>query len=141
MRNYQNEFGHTIGAIKMKAVLPYPVLSMSGTWQIENMMKGLHSTQLMTMERAQKTCYGPERNIMTIRLSESESLELNTADMVWLPVVSGTGYSEWGEYTISGDFDPETGTGNYDLKFTWGQCTLDTTSTTGVGLDMMAKPI
>ena len=137
IKTYKDPVTKKQQSYKISMTLPYPTLSMSGEWKIEDMNKGITTKSQVTMERTAKYCFGPEENIMTLRIDQTTKLTLTTADMVWLPVVSGTGYSELGEYTISGDFDPETGDGNYDLTFNWGKCHLNTRPTSGVGVDMM----
>ena len=130
--------GKVVGQYKLRLTLPYPALSMSGNWVIENMQKGTTERKEVSMERLADNCYGPEKNIMTVKLSNSETVTFTTPNMIWLPVVSGQGSSAWGDYSINGDYDPETGVGSYRFSFTNGQeCVLNAEPTTGAGPDMM----
>ena len=61
---------------------------------------------------------------MSIYLGCDQYLTLHSNDMIKLPAVSGTGSSEFGDYTVGGTFDAVTGGGEYELKFEWGECTM-----------------
>ena len=57
--------------------------------------------------------------------------------MIKLPSVSGSGTSDFGDYTVSGEFDVVTGGGDYKLTYSWGECSLSIQPQTSNGIEMV----
>ena len=125
----------------MSARLDYPLCSMSGDWSTRNVRTGQTASNFIPLfkETLGSILSKPTESYMSIYLGCDQYLKLHTTNLIKLPTVSGSGTSDFGEYSISGNYDIATGSASYSLDFDWGSCMLNVDVTTHSNTEVIGK--
>ena len=123
------------------ATLDYPLCSMSGDWTFRNTKNGWTFNKFLPLfkETLGSVLSKPTESYMSVYLGCDQYLVLHSTNLIKLPTVSGTGTSDFGEYTISGNYNIATGDASYSLQFDWGSCMLDVDVTTHSNTEAVGK--